>query len=249
MNGFQDDLTGFADDYALGLMSPAAAELFEAVMARDPALAERVAHSRDALMPLDLTATPHDLPQGFAARLSDRVAGIPQDAPAAVPAPMLGSDPTVAPAAANLPAAPVRRWMAGVAAALVLGVALGFGGALQRPAPEPVVMAVLLGPEGEPRAVVSDFGNDTAQIRFVADIDVPQGFSLQTWTLPSAQMGPQSLGVLDGPQATVLHGPDLPAPGDNQLYEITLEPEGGSPTGRPTGPIIAKGLAAAQSGV
>ncbi|WP_162799054.1 anti-sigma factor [Paracoccus indicus] len=249
MNGFQDDLTGFADDYALGLMSPAAAELFEAVMARDPALAERVAHLRETLMPLDLSAKPHALPEGFAARLRDQVSQTPQDGAVVPPAPVLGSDPTVAPTPANLPAAPLRRWMAGVAAALVLGVALGFGGALQRPGPEPVVMAVLLGPDGQPRAVVSDYGNDTAQIRFVADIDVPQGYSLQTWTLPSAQMGPQSLGVLDGPQATVLHGPDLPAPGDNQLYEITLEPEGGSPTGRPTGPIIAKGLAAAQSGV
>lgn len=28
-----------------------------------------------------------------------------------------------------------------------------------------------------------------------------------------------------------------------QLYEITLEPSGGSPTGRPTGPIQVKGFA------
>ena len=48
-------------------------------------------------------------------------------------------------------------------------------------------------------------------------------------------------------RATTLAGPDLPVPADAQLYEITLEPEGGSPTGRPTGPIIAKGLAAAQN--
>ncbi|WP_407815360.1 anti-sigma factor domain-containing protein, partial [Staphylococcus aureus] len=40
-----------------------------------------------------------------------------------------------------------------------------------------------------------------------------------------------------------LDGPALPTPRDNQLYEITLEQAGGSPTGRPTGPILAKGLA------
>jgi hypothetical protein len=33
----------------------------------------------------------------------------------------------------------------------------------------------------------------------------------------------------------------LPAPGPNQLFEITLEPATGSPTGRPTGPILMKG--------
>jgi anti-sigma-K factor RskA len=32
--------------------------------------------------------------------------------------------------------------------------------------------------------------------------------------------------------------------GTDQLFEITLEPRSGSPTGRPTGPIIAKGLTA-----
>ena len=34
---------------------------------------------------------------------------------------------------------------------------------------------------------------------------------------------------------------DLPPPGPDQLFEITLEPAGGSPTGRPTGPILFKG--------
>ncbi|TGN59767.1 anti-sigma factor, partial [Paracoccus liaowanqingii] len=133
-----------------------------------------------------------------------------------------------------------------LAAALVLGVALGLGGAGLQPAPAPQVVAVLLDDQGLPRAVIEDYGDETAQIRFVSDVEVPQGFSIQAWTLPSAEMGPRSLGVLEGPSAARLAGPDLPRPTDAQLYEITLEPEGGSPTGRPTGPIIAKGLAAAQ---
>lgn len=249
MNGFQDDLIGFADDYALGLMSPAAADLFEAVMAKDPALAEYVAHTRDVMLPLDMSATTVPLPDSFISDLRARIAGTSQDMPPALPAHMLGGDPTVPPTAANFPVAPVRRWMAGIAAALVLGVALGLGWASQRPGPEPVVMAVLLGPDGEPRAVVSDYGDDTAQIRFVADIEVPQGFTLQTWTLPSKQIGPTSLGVLDDQRPRLLRGPDLPMPSDEQLYEITLEPEGGSPTGRPTGPIVAKGFAAAQTDI
>ncbi len=35
---------------------------------------------------------------------------------------------------------------------------------------------------------------------------------------------------------------NLPSTGPNQLFEITLEPKTGSPTGRPTGPILMKGL-------
>lgn len=243
MSVLHDDVAGFADDYVLGLLTPAEAELFEALMARDAAVTAQVGRLRDQLLPLDLSAQPAALPEGFAARLHALIARTGQTAR---PLP-LSADPTTAPGAppANLTSAP-RRWLAGIAAALVLGIALGFGGAMQRPGPEPQVVAVLLDDQGQPRAIIEDYGNDTAQIRFVSDIDVPPDRVIQAWTLPSAEMGPISLGVLDGPRAARMEWSTLPAPADDQLYEITLEPLGGSPTGRPTGPIIAKGLAAAQ---
>jgi anti-sigma-K factor RskA len=56
-------------------------------------------------------------------------------------------------------------------------------------------------------------------------------------------MGPISMGLLPGPGTSVLTGPSLPDPKPDQLYEITIEPPGGSPTGRPTGPIVGKGFA------
>ena len=62
-------------------------------------------------------------------------------------------------------------------------------------------------------------------------------------------MGPISLGLLTGTGTADLDAPRLPEPADGQLYEITLEPRGGSPTGRPTGAILAKGLAARQEGI
>ena len=58
-----------------------------------------------------------------------------------------------------------------------------------------------------------------------------------------ASVGPVSMGLLPRVAATTLEGPVLPAPKPDQLYEITLEPAGGSPTGKPTGPIIGKGFA------
>jgi anti-sigma-K factor RskA len=66
---------------------------------------------------------------------------------------------------------------------------------------------------------------------------------MQVWTLQSLDMGPMSLGLLDGAHSATLRSPALPKPQDTQLYEITLEQAGGSPTGRPTGPILAKGFA------
>ena len=40
-----------------------------------------------------------------------------------------------------------------------------------------------------------------------------------------------------------VRNPDLPQPAAGQLYEITLEPAGGSPTGLPTGPVVGVGNA------
>ena len=95
---FQDDVIAFADDYVMGLMSPTEAELFEALIAADPALAAHVARLREQLLPLDLSAEALALPPGFAARLQDIIARTPQDAAPTTP---LSADPTVAPVAAR----------------------------------------------------------------------------------------------------------------------------------------------------
>lgn len=55
--------------------------------------------------------------------------------------------------------------------------------------------------------------------------------------------GPVSVGLIDRARRASFTVPSYPAR-SQQLYEITLEPAGGSPTGRPTGPVLMKGLAA-----
>ena len=61
------------------------------------------------------------------------------------------------------------------------------------------------------------------------------------WTLPSRERGPVSVGLMSRAQTLQLSLKDLPAPKPDQLFELTLEPATGSPTGRPTGPILFKG--------
>lgn len=227
-----DDL---ADEFVLGLLDDREAAEVERRLPAEPALARAVARARDRYLALDLTAAPEELPAGFAARIGaeiDRASGR-EDAPA----------PRAA-ANENRPRRLASRWVA-AAAALVIFVA-GAGIGWQVSQSEPVVIAVLLDDTGTPRAMVEDFGNDTARIRFLSDVDVPQGRVMEVWTLPSADRGPVSLGLVDAARSALLHGPDLPAPAGDQLYEITLEQAGGSPTGRPTGPIVAKGYAARQ---
>mgnify|MGYP000150023191 CR=1 FL=1 len=96
-----------------------------------------------------------------------------------------------------------------------------------------------------PGAIVEAFADDTIRLVPLESFAVPAGKILQVWTLPDAQTGPVSLGTLADQGSVTLSGPDLPVPASGQLYEITLEPAPGSPTGRPTGPVLVKGFAKA----
>ncbi|WP_204309402.1 anti-sigma factor domain-containing protein, partial [Enterobacter cloacae] len=71
------------------------------------------------------------------------------------------------------------------------------------------------------------------------------GRALQLWTLWDQARGPVSLGVLPPGGSVRLPPERLGTIGSGQLFEITLEPEAGSPTGRPTGRILFIGRASA----
>ena len=53
-----------------------------------------------------------------------------------------------------------------------------------------------------------------------------------------------SVGLMSAARTLQLSLKDLPTPRPDQLFELTLEPATGSPTGRPTGPVLFKGNAA-----
>lgn len=229
-----NNIGALADDYILGLLTPSEELLLEALIVHDAALARQIGAGRDTLLPLDLSAPQVPLPDGFDGRVRNSL-------------PTQDETTNVIRLDHARRAAAPKAWRAGLIAASLIGVAVGFGGAALRPLPAPVVVAVLVDDDGVPQAVIDDFGNDSIAVRFVANIVVPEDRTLQVWTLPSAEMGPTSLGILDRAQGTTLTFSDLPDPDAQQLYEVTLEPLGGSPTGRPTGPIIGKGFAARQT--
>lgn len=127
---------------------------------------------------------------------------------------------------------------AGALAALVLGI--GLVGALDRARRQPTMVAVLLTDANVAAAVVHTFADGRVEMLPLQNIAVPAGKALEIWTLWDRAVGPRSVGLIDRARATPLRLDDLPL-GTDQLFEITLEPATGSPTGRPTGPIIAKG--------
>lgn len=226
-----------ADEYVLGLLGEADVSAVENEIERNAALANAVAEARERFLPLDTNVDPAAVSPVLWEAIETR---LPEQATAASPPvasvspriPMAGND--------NLRSGWRAAAISAIAASLILAVGLAWS--VTRVV-EPLVVAVLVNEAGDVQAVVEDFGNDTASIKLLTDFPVPADRTMQVWTLPSREMGPMSLGLLEDAHSARLSGSALPKPQDAQLYEITLEQAGGSPTGRPTGPILAKGFA------
>lgn len=230
MTDNRTDIGVIADEYVLGLLDAADGLRVEADMERDPDLKAAIAASRERFLPLDDTAEAAIVGDDLWSRIE---AGLPAQGSRTGAA----HKPT---ANDNRPGGWRATALAAMAAAVILAVALSFN--LMRTV-EPLVVAVLVNEAGDVKAIVEDFGNEKAAVRLLTDFEVPQGKTIEVWTLPSAERGPVSLGLIDDARSVRLNGPALPEPHDSQLYELTLEQAGGSPTGRPTGLILAKGFA------
>jgi anti-sigma-K factor RskA len=110
---------------------------------------------------------------------------------------------------------------------------------------KPIYVAVLVNDTTkEAGAIVNAFANGRVELIPLRPIDVPAGRTLQVWTLWDRTIGPKSIGLTGQSRTLQLDLQSLPETVPDQLFEITLEPEGGSPIGRPTGPILFKGNAA-----
>jgi anti-sigma-K factor RskA len=226
-----------AMDHALGLCEGEALERAERLEATDALYIALLADMRMKLSELD-----HGAPERAPASISFDTLTTLIDA--RQPAP---------PAPAAVPATPaspglLERLGFFRPAALAAGLAAALlGGTLlierSRPPDTPVYVAVLETPEGRPAAVVNAFADGTVTLVPIETIGVPQGRILEVWTLQTREQGPVSVGRMDKARTLKLDLNRLARPDIGHLFEITVEPPGGSPTGRPTGPVLMKGLA------
>jgi anti-sigma-K factor RskA len=235
-----DDLDRLAAEHVLGLLDGEECARADRLLATDAGFAEAVARWRERFAELDETARPQALPEGLWQRIERGLAPL-QAAPAPERAPLLVPDPLSAFRALWRSLAFWR--IAGLAsAAVALLLAVGLATLATREARKPVLVAVLL-TEGSsrPAAVVNAFADGRAELVPLEAIEVPPGRALEIWTLWDRAVGPRSIGLIHAARTVRLNLENLPKPGPNQLFEITLEPKTGSPTGRPTGPILMKG--------
>jgi anti-sigma-K factor RskA len=219
-----------AAEYVLGTLDAREAEEVARALPQDSALAEAVARWEARLAPLTALAPPEAPPPDLWGRI----------------------EAALAPAASTAgPATPPwwRRlldpWRIGAlgAGAMAAGLAAFI---LLRSAPEPLMMTVLLTDRDQPAWLVQA-DRDAIRLAALNTRPPPPGRVLELWALPQGATAPTSLGLIpaDG-RITVRPATIRPSPG--MLIEITLEPPGGSPIGRPTGPIQFIGRLAPAAG-
>lgn len=167
----------------------------------------------------------------FAARVTDweaRLSGL-NDGFAEAPAPNLL--PKIE--ARLFPKAPQRRfglfgWLTGAVVATAL--ALATVAVLAPPRPTPV--ATLATADNRLAYRVTHFGG-SLQVSRIAGVPAVPGQVHELWVIaPGAS--PVSLGLLQDRPLVVSY----PVPPAGFVLAVSIEPEGGSPTGAPTGPVI-----------
>ncbi|MEP6657460.1 MAG: anti-sigma factor [Betaproteobacteria bacterium] len=105
------------------------------------------------------------------------------------------------------------------------------------------VVVVLAGPDARPALVASaSRGGRTLLVKAVGNLAVESGRTFELWALPDGR-DPQSLGILPaaGVSRFVLQEPAGIALRNVPALAVSLEPAGGSPTGKPTGPVLYTG--------
>ena len=215
-------------EYVLGVLSREERELVEAMIALDPrhqrALAQWQAQFAEWLGQLP-ASTP---PGGTWARIEQR----------------LFADASHSPSRAsgwwnNLG---LWRWTTAVLAAGLLASVLVLQQPLPAPTPGPALLARLEQPDGT-TLFAATIHTDRRGVLFVNTQHADwSGKSAEAWVIP-ADGKPRSLGLLPANASATLNVTpplaDLLAAG--AVLAVTLEPLNGSPSGLPTGPVVAQG--------
>lgn len=143
-----------------------------------------------------------------------------------------------------------KGWaVAASAAVVVLGVQLL--GASQELNSGPRYVAVMKSPDKSTEWLVEARQNDTIRVYQIGGLPIEgnpakMGKSLQLWTKAPTDSGPTSLGLMELGKPLELPADTLPKLVEQQLFEVTLEPAGGSPlVNKPTGEVMFIGNAVA----
>ncbi len=227
--GTPDDLDALAGEYVLGTLDLGERRAVAARRQREPALNDAIEAWETRLAPL-AEAAPGIAPPDD---LWDQV----EDA--------LGS-PLAATFNIMMLNKRIRAWKTAtyVAASFAAGLVLVIGGQWAfRPAAPSQFVAVLQKDAASPAFIVSvNVSTRQLTVRPVA-ADRPAGKSYELWLVNDKYDGPKSLGLIQNANFTTTEKLQTYSDADVQtsVLAVSLEPEGGSTTGKPTGPVLFAG--------
>ena len=228
-----------AGEYVLGTLDAAERERFEQLLDTDPEARRLAAEWRDRLGPLDDVVPPVAPSAAVWAAIEEN---LPEDA-----APAANDNARGLRRSRNL-----WRGLALLAALVLAAIAVvaadpALRGEAERrlglPGTAPQVVAdggsylAVVNAEGALPAMILRVDGRTGRVtlRSLA-VAEPEGRSLELWHIAKGGDGPVSLGLLDDAErARTVQA----RPGDT--FAVSAEPEGGSPTGTATGPILYSG--------
>jgi anti-sigma-K factor RskA len=218
-----------AAEYALGTLDPGERAVMAARRLREPDLDEAIRAWEARLAPLAEAAAPIEPPRDLLPAIEARIGGAPPGARA---------NGTLAGLRRS-----VTRWRAAaIAASIVAGVlAVGFiARETAREAASHEYVAVLQKDAASPAfAITVDLDKRKFTVRPVAAA-APPGKAYELWLIDPKIGAPRSLGVIAADSAT--RGANLAqydrAVVEDATYAVTVEPPGGSPDGKPSGPPV-----------
>jgi anti-sigma-K factor RskA len=228
-----------AAEYVSGLLRGPARRRFESLLPAHPALRDAVRSWQNRLMPLTSVVQPVQPSAGLWKRIEAQIHGSSRtDKPATAP-----SSTAVAASTSFWRQLAFWRGFSVVAsiAALTLAVLLASPGPVRPPIV--VVLSAAAAPAPGAVAPASFVASITADGRAMVtkplvQVSMQADRSLELWSLPP-NGAPRSLGVIAADKATVVQRDKVLEGTD--AFAVTLEPAGGSPSGKPTGPVLYVG--------
>ena len=217
----EDDFA--AGEFALGTLDPAERATIAARRLREPELDAAIRAWEARLAPLNEAVADVAPPADLLAKIEARIdAG--------------------APAGADIVSLQARlgRWRAAAVAAMSLAAMLAVGVFVRESgrsnAPHEFVAVLQKSADSPAFAVSVNIDTRELVVRPVA-ATAPAGKSYELWIIADKLGKPRSLGVIDA--AAITRNPKLgaydSATVEGATYAVTVEPEGGSPTGAPSG--------------
>lgn len=230
------ELAAIAAEYVIGSLPDDERAEFEHALARDFALQKDVYFWQDKLLPMTRMLVPVEPSAQVWARIERSIESSSRRAEAPEKQSWWQG---------------LTFWRFGAMAASLVAVVL----ALQlisptiTPAPETVrYVAVLQSPDQKDAGwIVEASVGGKLRLTPLATTTVAPQKVLQFWTKAQGASGPTSLGLVPPDRVTEIDVARLPTLEKEQLFELTLEPEGGSTIGRPTGPILYIGRTVAMN--